>query len=106
VESTESSPICCSLTAEGARAQLSEWARLGAALRAAEPTGDGTILWFEPQVEAELRDLARREGACCSFLDLTVGADGGGLRLEVSSAASARPVIDALVATIQGSSSV
>jgi hypothetical protein len=103
---TDSSSISCSLTADGARAQLREWASLGDALRAAEAAADGIVLWFEPEVEAELRDLAQREAACCSFLDLTVAAHGRRLRLEISSPApSARPVIDALVASIQAGSS-
>jgi len=35
-----------------------------------------------PGVEDWVRDLARREKACCAFLDFTVDVDGGEVRWE------------------------
>ena len=82
-------------------AQLNEWASLRRSYRRRETTGDGITLWFDPSVEAALRDIAAKEAACCSFLRLEVQTEshaaGDSVRLEIrSDQAEAMPVIQLL----------
>jgi hypothetical protein len=89
--------ITCSLVGEEADAQCGGWRDLGPSLRRSAPTEGGISLWFDGDVEAALRELAAKEKDCCSFLDLAVTAEGGDVRLDVTTELTeARPVIDAL----------
>ena len=64
-------PIACSLTEDAAQRQVDEWARLRADAIAVETVAGGVEMVFPARVAATVEDLARREAACCTFLDLT-----------------------------------
>ena len=99
-------PIACTLTVEGAATQLDEWADLGRrALLRSEPTTTGARVWFDAAYRAQVDDLARRESTCCAFLTIDVeDADDETVSLSIGSQdPDARPVIDALLASISRS---
>jgi hypothetical protein len=47
-----------------------------------------------PDVEDRVRELVAAESSCCGFLSFDVGRRDGELRLEITGAPEARPVID------------
>ena len=68
----------------------------------AEPqrTPEGYVLRLAPgdEVEAALREFARRDKACCPFLDFRIEQDENELRLFVSGPEAAGQVLDLSVA--------
>lgn len=78
--------VACELDGADAGRRAAEWRRLRetAGLGAA-PIAGGARLWLRPDAAAVAGDLARREAACCGFLDLELVADGDRLRLDVTS---------------------
>jgi hypothetical protein len=82
-------PVGCDLTATpGAFAErMAEYRRLFAQhLAGRSRTATGTRFRFraDPGVEDWVRDLARREKACCGFFDFTVTADAREVRWDAS----------------------
>jgi hypothetical protein len=82
-------PVACGLSGTpGAFAdRMAEYRRLFARhLAGRSETGTGITFWFRagPGVEDWVRDLARREKACCAFFDFTVTADGQRVRWDVA----------------------
>ena len=101
--------IACSLSAEDYRQRLSTIRRLGeVALIDVEEQPDGALLSFQnsEQVRYELSTIVEAEVACCSFLDLSVDADGERLILAISAAPDAMPVVRDLTASFQGMETV
>lgn len=97
--------IACSLTADDYRRRLSTIRQLGeAALIDMAATPDGALLSFRnsEQVRAALSSIVEAEAACCSFLDLSVGADGERLTLAISGPPEAMPVVRDLTSSFQG----
>ncbi|TMM01074.1 MAG: hypothetical protein E6G02_13075 [Actinobacteria bacterium] len=86
-EHQRSAPIACSLTKADLANRQECWRQLWqrAAVNAVT-TINGLQLLFRaaPDVEAELRQLAELERACCAFADWSVRARGKNLVLEVS----------------------
>ena len=85
-------PVACSLAGiPGAFAErMAEYRRLFAQhLAARSQTAAAISFRFRagPGVEDWVRDLARREKACCAFVDFTVTADGQEVRWDVMVAA-------------------
>lgn len=93
-------PIACTLNAGQMGDRLDEFRALFAAsLRGKETTADGIRLRFAATagVEAEVRDLARREQECCPFFTFTITADGEGVWWDATVAdPQARPLLDQL----------
>jgi hypothetical protein len=87
--------VACTLEAAEAGERAAEWGRLRETYGlGAQPLPGGARLWLRPDAQAPADDLARREGACCGFLDLEVVLEGERLHLDVTSQApDARPVI-------------
>src|SRR5262249_7854279 len=80
-------PIACSLDPGELRDRQSEIRALAArALAGSERTETGAVLRFRanPEVEAAVRELARRERACCPFFELTIEATPEVVTLHVS----------------------
>jgi hypothetical protein len=82
-------PVACTLTATpGAFAErMAEYRRLFQEYLAGRSrTGPGIRFRFraEPGVEDWVRDLARREKACCAFFDFCVTADGQDVNWDAS----------------------
>lgn len=82
-------PVACSLSGTpGAFAErIAEYRRLFARhLAGRSRSGTGITFRFRagPGVEDWVRDLARREKACCAFFDFTVTADGREVRWDVA----------------------
>ena len=94
-------PVACTLTGTpGAFAErMAEYRRLFHQYLAGRTrTAQGIRFRFraEPGVEDWVRDLARREQACCGFFDFTVTADAGGIRWDAAVAGdeAARQALD------------
>lgn len=94
-------PVACSLDGTpGAFAErMAEYRRLfGQHLAGRSRAGTGITFRFRagPGVEDWVRDLARREKACCAFFDFTVTADGQQVRWDVAVAdgEAAREALD------------
>ena len=82
-------PVACGLTGTpGAfEARMAEYRRLFArhlAGRSRTATGIRFRFRADPGVEDWVRDLARREKACCGFFDFTVTADAREVRWDAS----------------------
>jgi hypothetical protein len=82
-------PVACALDGTpGAFAErMAEYRRLfGQHLAARSRTATAISFRFRagPGVEEWVRDLARREKACCAFFDFTVTADGQEVRWDVT----------------------
>ena len=82
-------PVACTLTATpGAFAErMAEYQRLFQEyLTGRSRTGPGIRFRFraEPGVEDWVRDLARREKACCGFFDFTVSTGGQEIRWDAA----------------------
>ena len=94
-------PVACTLTGiPGAFAErMAEYQRLFQEhLTGRSRTGPGIRFRFraEPGVEDWVRDLARREKACCGFFDFTVSTDGQQIRWDAAVAGDgpARQALD------------
>ncbi len=93
--------VACTLsTTPGAFAErMAEYRRLFQEYLAGRSrTGPGIRFRFraEPGVEDWVRDLARREKACCAFFDFTVSTDGQEIRWDATVAddEAARQALD------------
>jgi hypothetical protein len=96
-------PIACTLT-PAAMADRGEWLRrLGAAhLVEGRRSDAGLHLRFEAAAEDEIRRWVRAEQECCAFLSFDLGRTDDELRLEVTGPPGAEPVLDGLLAALQG----
>ena len=90
-DSTSDPVVACSLTHDQAMDQLGEWADL--ADDAIESTRrDGHLRAVLPISErARVDDLAARERACCSFLDIGVSTDEAAGTVTVTVDSPAEP---------------
>ena len=81
----------------GARGR--EWQRLRAeAGLEAELIPGGGRLWLRAEAWDTADELARREAACCGFLDFELASTGDGVHLDVTSeVAAAQKVIASLL---------
>lgn len=90
-------PISCDLTVAAAAGQVLEWKDLQGYATHVETLPTGARMRFPAELEPRVADLASRESACCSFLDITVSVDDDTLVLEVTSENPlALPVISAV----------
>ena len=91
--------VACELDAAEAGARATEWRRLrDEAGLGAEPIPGGARIWLRPEAWEAAADLARRETACCGFLDLDLTAEADRLRLDVTSLAPEAPAVIACLA--------
>jgi hypothetical protein len=97
-------PIACSLPARESRDQIGEWQALIDRKVTTERVEGGYAVTYHPDVTSEAQDPARREAACCGFLDIATTTTGEGIRLVIrSDSPDALPVIDLLVGHEDGS---
>lgn len=90
-------PVSCSLGAQDAVGQASEWSDLLGRASAVEALPGGARMRFPLDMAAAVADLAEREAQCCGFLDIDLRTTDGELVLEMTSAnPGAWPVISAL----------
>lgn len=69
--------MACTLGANDAERQIDEWATLRGQAISAEALPTGARIVLPAGLEADARDLAQREAACCAFLTLeTTVVDG------------------------------
>lgn len=91
-------PIACSLPARESRDQIGEWQALIEHRVTAERVDSGYAVTYHPDVTHMVQDLARREAACCGFLDIVTTPTEDGIRMIMTSAnPDALPVIDLLI---------
>jgi len=90
-------PVACTLSAKDADRQLFEWVDLQGHARTVIPMDGGVRLTFPASLTDGIRDLARREAACCAFLAIETTLADDELTVEISSDnPDALPVISAL----------
>ena len=90
-------PIACTLDDGGAADQLGEWAALQERATSRHALPHGARMTFRSSLLSTVEDLARREQACCAFLDIDVQASGATVVVEITTDdADAMPVIAAL----------
>lgn len=91
-------PIACSLPARESRDQIGEWQALIGRKVATERVDGGYAVTYHADVTPQVMDLARREAACCNFLDILTTPSEDGIRLIITSDnPDALPVIDLLI---------
>lgn len=91
-------PIACSLPARESRDQIGEWRALSAYRVTSERIEGGFAVTFHTEVAPVVQDLARREAACCGFLNIDAAHTERGVRLLMTSEnPDALPVIEMLV---------
>lgn len=83
--SSKPRPIICTLSDDSAADQAQEWRDLRQRATSVEARDGGVRLVFPAEVEATVADLARREAACCAFLDLAWEGVDGEVVLDVTS---------------------
>ncbi len=94
---TTTIPIACTLTADEARGQTLEWADLRALAAGIVALEGGVRMSFSASMVDAVEDLARRERACCAFLNITTSTVDDTLFLEISTDdPEALPVIHAV----------
>ena len=100
-------PIACTLT-PAAMADRGEWLRgLGAkSLLDGRRSDDGLELRFEAAAEGGVREWVRAEQECCAFLTFQLDRTGDELRLRVAGPPGAEPILDGLLAALQGTTAV
>jgi hypothetical protein len=98
-------PIACTLT-PAAMADRGQWLRrLGASSLLAGERHDARLeLRFRAAAEGEVREWVRAEQECCAFLSFELERGDGELRLEVAGPPGAEPVLDGLLAALDGTS--
>jgi hypothetical protein len=96
-------PIACTLT-PAAMADRGEWLRrLGAeGLVSGERLDDSLDLRFDPAVEGGVKEWVRAEQECCAFLSFELRRAGDELYLVVTGPPGSEPVLDGLLASLQG----
>ena len=98
----ETEPIACTLDATGIATRLDEFADLfRRGLIGRHTTGNGIRFRFaaDPGAEDEIRDLARREQACCSFFRFDISVNGGEVWWDATvDDPNAQPLLDDLLA--------
>ncbi len=82
---TTAIPIACTLTGKEARGQILEWGDLRARSREISSVAGGVQMIFPSSMIDEVEGLARRERACCSFLDIWTDVRGDLLTLQITS---------------------
>lgn len=78
-------PIACSLPARESRDQIGEWQALIEHRVAVDRVEDGYAVVYDREVSDVVEDLARREAACCGFLEIASTHTPEGVRLLVTS---------------------
>ncbi|WP_030275393.1 hypothetical protein [Streptomyces sp. NRRL B-24484] len=93
-------PVSCTLPSEERPLRAAEWDGLFAGhLQQASRTGPlGLRLELDAGCEAPVRDLAEREGGCCSFFAFAVAVRPEAVLLDVSVDAAHAAVLDAVEA--------
>jgi MerR family transcriptional regulator, copper efflux regulator len=93
--------VACALPSGEITDRLDEWSATVAAATGREAIDGGTRLTFGRDVEvASLVALVTAERDCCGFLTFTLTVASSGVTLDITGPADARPVIEALVATV------
>lgn len=91
-------PIACWLPARDAKDQVKEWQDVASKTLTRGRVPGGYVVSFAAGDAEVVEDLARRESACCGFLDIATERFEGGIRLRMTSDnPEALPVIDLLV---------
>ena len=87
-------PIACTATADRAAGQVREWSDLQQRALDRREIDGGVRLVLPAELTDRVRDLARREAACCSFLTISTIVEDDLLIVEVTAIdEAARPII-------------
>ncbi len=93
-------PIACTLGPDDLRGRI-EWIRDLTRDALEDHERDGLILRLRYSARASegVREMVRRERACCGFLDFQLEEDAEGVRLTITAPEAARSAVDMLFAT-------
>jgi hypothetical protein len=90
-------PIACTLTGSSFQDRLAEIAQLVRdGLRTCTRRDLDLDLHFAPEVAGRVRDMVRKEQACCGFLTFEISERPDDIRLTISAPERARDAADAL----------
>lgn len=92
-------PLACTLTPESYAERVAWIARLNrASLRSHRRDGPVLELRYARDAGPAVRELVRREAACCAFLEFTITEEAGVVRLRVEVPGTAEAAAGTLVA--------
>ncbi|MCI0424416.1 MAG: hypothetical protein L0Z47_01015 [Actinobacteria bacterium] len=95
-------PIACSLPTRESRDQIGEWQALIDHQKTSERVEHGYAVTYHPDMTSVVQDLARRETACCGFLDIVTTSTEDGARLVMTSEnPDALQVIELLIGPVE-----
>ena len=94
---TAENPIVCTMSSRDTAEQILEWSDLQHGATAVAAVEGGARMTLPASMADQVRDLVRREAACCAFLTLDIYVDADVMTLEVTASnPDALPVIAAL----------
>jgi hypothetical protein len=90
-------PVACTLTTKQAAFQALEWVDLQGRATAVSEIDGGVRIMLPATLADSVEDLASRERACCTFLNIETAIEADQLKVEITSDnPQALPVIEAL----------
>lgn len=96
-EPTSLPPVVCTLTTKQQLSQTLEWRDLARARLRSRRVDGGVVVSYPIELVDGIEDLAAREAACCSFLDIVTTRAGDVVDVSITSVnPDAAPVIDLL----------
>lgn len=96
----DTAPIACTLTAEDLQDRRAWIAALARDARRSHERHDLVLdLRYAPEAAGRVREMVRREQACCAFLAFELCEEPQEIRLTIRAPGSARMAIEALFAT-------
>lgn len=81
----EVEPVACTLTTKQAAERTLEWTDLQHRCTSVESIAGGVRMTMPASMAADVRDLARREVDCCSFLVIETAVEADVLTLDITS---------------------
>jgi acetolactate synthase regulatory subunit len=99
----EGTPIACTLTPSELKNRL-QWiaSLMRDALRACERRGLELTLRFAPEAVERVRELVRREQACCGFLTFELHEAQNEIELTITAPEEARPAVNTIFGRFVG----
>jgi len=89
--------IACTLSAGAFKERMSAIANLNRDALRSHDRGDLTlVLTYAPDAGARVRDMVRKEGECCAFLEFDLREESDAVRLRITAPEEARVAADAL----------
>lgn len=95
---SNSEPVACTLTTKEAASQVLEWTDLRSHATSITALDDGARMVLPATLADQVADLAEREAACCTFLDIFLTSKNDDLVLEITTESEEGQGVIALLA--------